>query len=63
MDTQNRRFVSESDFIKMPPPEQARIAQCPQLSENEIVEIKGVRFRVVEMRSRGRLKLKMMGAA
>lgn len=65
MDSERGRFVSPKEYVDMPPMEQERIAQCPTLAVNEIVEIKGVRFRVVEMRSRGRLKLKMLatGAA
>lgn len=62
MDDKRGVFVGKADFDKMPTAEQARIAQCPQLSINEVVVIKGVKFRVVEMRSRGRLALKMLTA-
>jgi hypothetical protein len=54
------KFLNEklyTEHVKQGGPE------LPQLHVGEIVEIKGVRFKVQEVRSRGRLYLKMCKTA
>lgn len=63
MDSEKRRFVSNEDFAKEPPMEQARIVRLPTLAIGEVFEVKGVRFKVTDIRSRGRMAAKMMGPA
>ena len=61
MDSEKRRFVGEQDFAKLPPMEQQRVRALPTLAIGEVFEIKGVRFKVTEILSRGRMKSKMLG--
>lgn len=63
MDSQRRVFVSEPEFAKLPPMEQERVSQCPTLAIGEVFEVKGVRFKVTDILSRGRMKAKMLGPA
>lgn len=60
MDDRKGQFVDIEAFKQLDKLEQERVSQKPALSIGEVVEIKGVKFCVSDILSRGRLHLKML---
>lgn len=53
-------FIMPEENLRESPERQGQIEAMPQLGIGEIVEIKGVKFKVLDIKTRGRLMLKMV---
>ena len=60
MDSNTGRFIGPDEYRRAAEPGRIRISKMPTLELGEIVEVKGVKFRVKKIKPNGHLAMQMV---